>query len=572
LTIVSRGQLRALRLYAGIVLFAFVTCHFLNHAMGFRSMAAMDAAAPVLLGPWQTLPGMVLLLGAFVIHAVLGLRALYRRRTLRMPAIDMTQLVLGLLTPLLVIHHIAGAALSEAIYGMQVDYERVVYQLWIGSPFYGLPRQFLLLIVVWIHGCIGIRGWLRTKSWYAAWAPTLFAGATMVPVLAILGFVNAGLDMRDLVASGGAATLAPHVRDMPGSAQAAAAAHISAVADRLAVAWIVLVAGVLALRSVRDWASARFRSVRVTYPGGRTVTVPAGFSVLEASRWADIPHASACGGRGRCSTCRVEIVAGGEGLAGPSPEEQRLLERIGAPPSVRLACQIRPTTDIAILPLVNPTTLNQQIRPGRGALDARRRETEVAALFVDLRQSTQLADERLPYDALFIVERYVNAVTAGVRRSGGHVINVAGDGVMSVFGVNGTPEEAARAAFAAALAAWREIDALSAEIADELPAPLRFGMGLHVGLAVVGVGWDGGMESAPFLGDTGNVAARLETASKKLARTLVASRDAVELITTPGHRPDFIDVTLAGKQEQATVATFADPAELEAMLAEHAAA
>jgi adenylate cyclase len=64
--------------------------------------------------------------------------------------------------------------------------------------------------------------------------------------------------------------------------------------------------------------------------------------VLETSRAGGIAHASVCGGRGRCSTCRIRITRGLSALPPPSPDERRVLDRVGAPPNVRLACHVRP--------------------------------------------------------------------------------------------------------------------------------------------------------------------------------------------------------------------------------------
>src|SRR5262249_5044066 len=112
------------------------------------------------------------------------------------------------------------------------------------------------------------------------------------------------------------------------------------------------------------------------------------------------------------------------------------------------------------------------------------RELQIAAMFVDLRESTRLATGRLPFDALFIFDRYIQAVTQAIRRNGGHATSIAGDGVMSVFGVDEAIASAARNAFQAALEIWNGLEILSAELADELRAPLRVGIGVHVGLAV----------------------------------------------------------------------------------------
>src|SRR5262249_56004097 len=90
--------------------------------------------------------------------------------------------------------------------------------------------------------------------------------------------------------------------------------------------------------------------------GERAVTVPVGFTILEASRTAGVPHASVCGGRGRCSTCRVRVVLGLTDLPTASEAEQRVLARVGAAPDVRLACQTRPVRDVAVAPLLAPST------------------------------------------------------------------------------------------------------------------------------------------------------------------------------------------------------------------------
>ncbi len=79
----TRARLRKLRLWSGLVLFLYASMHLINHAFGIRSVEAMEWAAAVLLRPWETIPGLTLLYGAMITHAGLGLRALYRRRHLR---------------------------------------------------------------------------------------------------------------------------------------------------------------------------------------------------------------------------------------------------------------------------------------------------------------------------------------------------------------------------------------------------------------------------------------------------------------------------------------------------------
>lgn len=555
---------RPIRLTTGLILFAFATSHLINHAFGIRSVNAMQAASAVLLAPWQTDAGLIVLYTAFLGHGLLGFYALYRRRHLRMPASEAWQLALGLTIPFLLMSHAVGIRLGEFQYSRELGYAPILNKFWVLSPDFALPRQLLLLLVLWIHGCIGLRAWLRTKPWYQRFTGVLASLATLVPVLAILGVVNAGLNLRDAVLRDQA--YASSLGPAPGSPEAQHAATAVRIADGTAIFYLGLVFGMFGLRAARNWHAKRFHAIRITYPGHRVVSVPAGFSVLEASRWTGIPHASVCGGRGRCSTCKVRIVEGGQRLAVPNPVESQTLRRIRAPASVRLACQLRPTTDIAVEPLVaagrGPTS-------GAARFDAALaggQELRIAAMFVDLRESTRLAAGRLPFDALFIFDRYIQAVTEAIRRNRGHTTSIAGDGVMSAFGVEGSAALAARNAFQAALEIWNGLQILSEELADELRVPLRIGIGIHVGTAVVGLVRTGESQSLQFLGDTGNVAAKLEAQTKELNCTLVASAAALSLVAPGNTHIQTNTVAIAGKAAPIQVAIFRDKRELERIL------
>jgi adenylate cyclase len=556
---------RGLRLTTGLILFSFASCHLLNHAFGVRSINAMQAASEVLLAPWQTLPGLCLLYAAFFTHATLGLMALYRRRHLRMPAAEAWQLALGLSIPLLLIPHAAGIRIGQSIYGLDYDFSRVIHMLW-NSPSSAV-RQYSLLLVLWVHGCIGLRAWLAAKPWYPRAASALASLALLVPVLALIGFTNAGLDTLEALRRnpGLAAKLAV---GLPGTEAGARLDQVGHITGIMAWSYVGLVGATFAMRFARDWHARRYRAVRITYPAGRTVTVPLGFTVLEASRWAAIPHVSVCGGRGRCSTCRVRVMEGADNLPPAAEVELRTLARIGSPLNVRLACQLRPGGDVRVEPLVHAsgTALSGAVRFDAAAAGGA--EMEVAALFVDLRESTRLAAGRLPYDTLFIFDRYIQVITSAVRARRGHVTSIAGDGVMAMFvDSEGGTARFARDAFAAALQLWEGIEALNRELAAELRQPLRIGIGLHVGPAVVGTIAATGPSSLQFLGDTGNLAAKFQAETKRLDCTLIASEQAVTLIAP--HRTDGTSVllTLAGDRNLQAV-SMRTPQELKSLLIE----
>src|SRR5262249_45111994 len=158
----------------------------------------------------------------------------------------------------------------------------------------------------------------RLKPWYQRWQPILYAFALLMPTLAILGALEGGRQVMALVED--PAWVAQFAQDHPRPAPADAA-----FLDELVV-WVryAFVAALLAVRAARRhgwYGQRRAGIVRVTYPRGRVVQIVRGVSVWEASRMAGIPHASVCGGRGRCSTCRIKVDGAKEAMLPPAAEE-----------------------------------------------------------------------------------------------------------------------------------------------------------------------------------------------------------------------------------------------------------
>ena len=185
------------RLATGLILFFYVLTHNLNHALGLISLSAMEAGRTVFLGFWRPLE-LVLLLAA-LLHLSIGLRALYRRKSLRMPFLEAAQLTLGLRAPPLLLLHILGTSVAHALYGVDDRYAYVLWVIWTVSPGLGV-MQSLALVVTWIHGCIGLNYWLRVKPWFPPWRPFLGALALLIPVLSLLGFVAGAREVARLAA------------------------------------------------------------------------------------------------------------------------------------------------------------------------------------------------------------------------------------------------------------------------------------------------------------------------------------------------------------------------------------
>src|SRR5262249_55109075 len=154
-------------------------------------------------------------------------------------------------------------------------------------------------------------------------------------------------------------------------------------------------------------------------------------------------------------------------------------QRIGAPEGVRLACQLRPQGDLRVTPLLPATAQPRDgfLRPGylQGS------EREIAILFADLRAFTRLAESRLPYDVVFLLNRYFGERGRAVETAGGRIDKFIGDGVMALFGVESGTAAGCRQALAAARLMAERLDELNRSLADDLVDPLRIGIGIHTG-------------------------------------------------------------------------------------------
>ena len=548
-----------LRLWSGCVLFVYVTLHLANHALGLVSLEAMDAGRVWFLALWRNPLGTAVLYTAFVIHPLNALWSIYRRRTLRMPAWEAMQLLLGLTIPALLASHFVGTRLAHDWYGQEDNYRRIALAFWQLRPWVGL-KQSTVLILAWIHGCVGLHFWLRLRPWYPRVAPALLATAVLVPTLALLGFADGGREAARLAQEpGGAARLLQNSPRL-GHAQAAT---LGRVEEGLAAGYAGALALTLLARSARRFYTRRWRAIRVAYEGGREILVPIGYSILEASRFGQIPHASVCGGRGRCSTCRVQVLAGVDAIPASNAEERRVLDRVGAPPGVRLACQSRPTGDVTVR-LLLPATARASDGFGRPRSVAGA-EQEVTVLFADLRRFTTLAERRLPYDVVFFLNRYFETVGRAIDSAGGITNQFTGDGVMALFGVDADPREGCRRALMGAHAMVEGIARLSAAMKDELDEPLRIGIGIHTGPAVVGRMGYGGAVYLTAVGDTVHVASRFQDLTKQYHAQLViseqvAERAGVDVATLPRH-----EVTVRNRAEPVAIRVIGDVAALPAL-------
>jgi adenylate cyclase len=511
-----------LRLASALVMLTFVICHLSAHCVLLVSFEDAEATLKFLMYPWRTHLGIVILVGAFVVHYSNALWSIYVRRSLRLTRWEWGQLALGLCIPLVITYHIAAARIADVLYDVNTYYSTVFITQWLLMPWLA-GIQVLAVIMVWTHASIGIHYWLRTKPWYANWRPYFAAFGLLLPALALAGYITGGNQVLR------------QARADPDFVQSSLDDSNLTAATAAAIRRIVYTGWALAIglpllpfagRAVRDWNYRRRKPPMLRHGNGRVVAILPGATVLETLRANGIAHASVCGGRARCTTCRIMVTEGLERLPEPAALEAKALARVGAPPGMRLACQIRPSADLAVLPLL-AADANASDGTVRGGLEGS--ERLVTVVFVDLRGSTTLGEARLPYDVLFILNQFFYEMMQALTETNGHYSQFTGDGLMALYGLEAAnPAAGPGEALRGARAMLRRLAELNARLRGELREPLRIGIGIHYSEAIVGAMGPPRSQIITAIGDTVNTCARLESLTKEYGCAVVISRQAAE--------------------------------------------
>ena len=509
-------DLARLRLWSGLVVLGYAATHLANHALGLVSLDAMEAGRRWFVAVWRAPPAEALLVASLLGHAGLSLWRVWERRSLRMSAGEAVQLVTGLLIPLWLTAHVLATGVMHRLTGVQDSYAYELGLIWPDA----MPRMALMLGLVWLHGCVGLHRWLRLRAWYRRLRAPALALAVLLPVLALLGTVAGGRE------------LAQRRTADPAWLEATARAEGWPTRDErkrlvdgpdagivAGFEWLVL--GLFAARGLR-WLVERRRTVRLTYPGGRSVAVPRGPLRARGEPGAGIPHAS----RLRRPRALLDLPrAGRRGAEHAAAALGRGAARAGpdrAAPDVRLACQIRPLADLVVAPLLpaeaGPGEVLLGMDPRGGA------EREMAMLFADLRGFTHLRAaaalrHRLRAQPVF------RGDGQAIERAGGRVDKFVGDGIMALFGLAGGPlrQRAPRAARRAAMG--EALDAAQPRPGrGAWPSRCAWASACTSGPVIVGeMGYGGRAASLTAIGDTVNIASRLEALTKDLGVQLVVS-------------------------------------------------
>lgn len=352
---------KRIRLISGLILFVFLTGHLLNLSFGLHSLEALDNSRRWFLWFWSTRVGVIVLVSSMATHIMLGLFALYQRNTMKMTLTDGVQLVLGLLIFPLLFAHIVVNVVVPMMTETRQSYFSLLTLFWVLNPAIGL-QQVIVTMIAWIHGCMGLVVWMRIQNWWPRIAGFVYPLVIAIPLLALLGMVEAGKEVIELNKNPDLAQAALRTLNPPEQILET----MFAILQIGLWTYFLLLAGVLLARLYR-LRRGRF-TLNLTYDDGTELEATSGLTILEVSRLNNIPHASLCGGRGRCGTCRVRIVEGLDALPEASEIEQATLRENNLGPDVRLACQAIPQSGALVIERLLPASFGpRDLRRARAA-------------------------------------------------------------------------------------------------------------------------------------------------------------------------------------------------------------
>ncbi len=535
-SVLWRGSWAArVRIASGLVLMLYVTLHLLNIGAVLISPGFADAFQDVRLAVTRSAPGEAVMGIALFSHLFLALYKIAMRRSLRMPWVDGIQIAFGITIPLILSSHIIYTHIAYQAIGVDTRLGYLTALIWDTTDGW---LQVILMAVTWIHGAIGLHMWLRMTRWWSRAIPWMIGIAVLVPTLALLGFVTSGRAVRDVLED-------PDTRDMAfeawGFPDQQGFDFLREVDTRVdGIMWGIL-AILLAFVLIRRMVAGIRKPVRITYVNGPTVRAARGPTLLETSRMAGVDHTALCGGRGRCTTCRVIVEDGLDDLPTPSAAEKRALNAVGAPSNARLACQVRPQGPTTVFRVFSEDGKRGRAHASQG------KEARLAVLFLDMRGFTARTDGQLPYDVVFLLNRFFDQIVPPILAAQGTVDKYMGDGLMAVFETR-DDVSSARAALKAVEGIGAALEIFNDTLVKEGSTPVSIGIGLHIGTVVLGEIGAAGHAPRTLIGDTVNIASRLESETKTHGVQALVSIDVLKAAGIETAEVSLVSLDLRGRE------------------------
>jgi len=537
---------RRSRTISGCILFFYVFTHLLNHSLGLISLDTMEQGRAIFLRFWRHDVLFYVLYGALSIHFLLGVYALARRRSFRMSRKEWIRNSCAVLIPFFLASHLSITLWGSRFLGLNDSYAFMIISTYIFDPF-GYIILGLMLMLVWTHGSIGIIGLIEFREFYSK-RRGLFQGLILgLPLIAYGGYIRASIELSEASQSN-PITILELISNSNFTAEIGE--KIVSLSDLLQfLVYPILLSLFVAFYFIRNLLEKRFNSIQVQYTDGTNINVSRGSSLLEASHKAGRYHESVCGGRGRCTTCRVRVTSSLGELPKPNKIEQSVINRLNFDQSLRLACQLRPETDIEINPLIKLVNHDKQNLRFSNQENLSGIEKETVIMFCDLRGFTRLSDGKMPFDVVFILNKYFKLVTDAVEENKGRIDKFIGDGVMAIFDKDTTISKNCKNALKGAAMITTYLNELNDELSTDDIEPLRLGIGIHSGNAIIGKMGYGEASTDTAIGDTVNVASRLEQLTKDYSCQLMFSSTVAEKAEIDKTKLNSVKTKIRGKKD-----------------------
>jgi len=432
------------------------------------------------------------------------------------------QLITGILTVPLLAIHITSTGIAHRFYGVEDT-----YTFWTspGLDYFEIFFFNFIMLFIWLHGYIGIKFWMKVNSNYQKYLRQADIFFLIIPLLSIVGQISI---FRESDLKGFFDT---EYKEKILKYSNPENIDLNVLLENTIIYFVLpYLLSIMVLFGYRFYyfkIKRRNNSIKVSYPDGGVSNIFPGMNILDASLEAGIPHAHVCGGRGRCSTCRIRIDQDLTQLEPPRQNERRILRSIGAPENIRLACQAYPKIDLNVSPLLSADAnfqesyFEQKYTYGS--------DREICILFADLRAFTKMSEKKLPFDIVFILNQYFKLMGQIIENNGGYLDKFIGDGTMALFGIEEGPKEGSRNAINAATKMNDELKKLNESLINDLPFPLKMGIGIHTGNVIIGKMGYKHAKNLTAVGDAVNTASRLESLTKELKSQIIISKYTFEL-------------------------------------------
>ena len=512
-----------LKLWTGMFLMFYCVTHHMNHSLGIFGLTVVDYAREYFLLFWRNPVISFFLLFTLVIHIIFSLLRVIKMVSFKgFQSHEWFQLITGILTVPLLAIHITTTGIAHRFYGVEDT-----YTFWTspGLDYFEIFFFNFIMLFIWLHGYIGIKFWMKVNSNYQKYLRQADIFFLIIPLLSIVGQISI---FRESDLKGFFDT---EYKEKILKYSNPENIDLNVLLENTIIYFVLpYLLSIMVLFGYRFYyfkIKRQNNSIKVSYPDGGVSNIFPGMNILDASLEAGIPHAHVCGGRGRCSTCRIRIDQDLTQLEPPRQNERRILRSIGAPENIRLACQAYPKIDLNVSPLLSADAnfqesyLEQKYTYGS--------DREICILFADLRAFTKMSEKKLPFDIVFILNQYFKLMGQIIENNGGYLDKFIGDGTMALFGIEEGPKEGSRNAINAATKMNDELKKLNESLINDLPFPLKMGIGIHTGNVIIGKMGYKHAKNLTAVGDAVNTASRLESLTKELKSQIIISKYTFEL-------------------------------------------